>query len=61
MAAEFESEVSPPDGDTLVRAPRSVQAALRASSAPRSVQAALRASSAPRFFADLALRKLVFN
>ncbi|MER6583266.1 hypothetical protein [Nonomuraea sp. NPDC001023] len=48
MAAEFESEVSPPDGDTLVRA-------------PRSVQAALRASSAPRFFADLALQTLVFN
>ncbi|MEV5896700.1 hypothetical protein [Nonomuraea fuscirosea] len=47
-AAEVEPEVVPPGGDTLART-------------PRSVQAALRALSASRFFADLALRALVFD
>ncbi|MGW2213504.1 hypothetical protein ACWCSD_00825 [Nonomuraea sp. NPDC001684] len=47
-AAEVDPEVAPPGGDTLART-------------PRSVQAALRALQTSRFFADLALRALVFD
>jgi hypothetical protein len=47
-AATVDPQVVPPDEETLART-------------PRSVQAALRALQTPRFFADLALRALVFD
>jgi hypothetical protein len=47
-AASVDERVAPPDGDTLART-------------PGSVQAALRQLSRARFFADLALRVLVFD
>jgi hypothetical protein len=47
-AARIDPGVVPPDADTLVRA-------------PRSVQAALKALSGSRFFAGLALRAMVFD
>ncbi|MFI5681546.1 lipase family protein [Streptomyces cellulosae] len=47
-AAAVDEGVVPPDGDTLART-------------PRSVQAALRALSRSRFFSGLALRALVFD
>lgn len=47
-AAESDPAVVPPSADTLV-------------AAPRSVQAALRALSGSRFFAGLALRAMVFD
>ncbi|MGN9846117.1 hypothetical protein ACTMTI_49190 [Nonomuraea sp. H19] len=47
-AAEVDPQVVPPDEETLART-------------PRSVQAALRALQTSRFFADLALRALVFD
>jgi hypothetical protein len=47
-AAAVDDRVVPPDGDTLVRT-------------PRSVQAGLRALSRSRFFSGVALRALVFD
>ncbi|WP_326950904.1 GPI inositol-deacylase [Amycolatopsis sp. NBC_01307] len=47
-AARVDPKVAPPEGDTLVRA-------------PGSVQAALRQLSRSRFFGSLALRALVFD
>ncbi|MDH6116009.1 hypothetical protein ABH930_002128 [Kitasatospora sp. GAS204A] len=47
-AAEVDERVVPPGAQTLARA-------------PRSVQAALRALAGSRFFSDLALRALVFD
>jgi transposase-like protein len=47
-AAEVDDQITGPEADTLVRT-------------PRSVQAALRQLSRSRFFADIALRAMVFD
>jgi hypothetical protein len=48
QAAKAEPAVPPPDGETMVRA-------------PRAVQTALRALSRSRFFAGIAMRAMVFD